>query len=324
MSDGGLAPQQQAQVGVPQERHDAWRSYAGDLAKWADSPEKWDQAVDYLLSTNHPDISTEQLMALKGHFSPEARKAFMDQAGLTDAAPPSPGMAQAEKDAINADPDGYLKFKGKQLDLTKSQLKVASDINAQAMQILGGVHDDASLQAAKDQARQLYESYGLDPSPIDDLPDTYDPQTVHDMQMRGMDTSHQLAAIARENRVKIYGDNVEEDNARADRSEQSLEAYRKGELGLGRARLNKAPQPRPAPAPKPPTPTTVIGGIMQKEASGQQLSPAEQQTLTDYRASQHPTRSSRGGGSDLIGPVYQRGQVKIQYSKSAGKYVRVP
>jgi hypothetical protein len=41
--------------------------------------------------------------------------------------------------------------------------------------------------------------------------------------------------------------------------------------------------PRAQPAPRPLTPPNVIAGIMQKQASGQPLTPAEQGTLRDYR-----------------------------------------
>ena len=64
-----------------------WHSYAGSLAKWADTPEKWDQAIDHLLQMNHPDISTQDLLALKGHFDPALRANFMAQGGVQDDKP---------------------------------------------------------------------------------------------------------------------------------------------------------------------------------------------------------------------------------------------
>jgi hypothetical protein len=45
---------------------------------------------------------------------------------------------------------------------------------------------------------------------------------------------------------------------------------------------------RAAPQPKPPTPTTVIGSIMDKQARGQPLSSAEQNTLKEYRTHYKP------------------------------------
>jgi hypothetical protein len=218
-----------------------------------------------------------------------------------------------------ADPEKLLTFQGKQLGITKSQLQATKLLTDQAMQILGSVHDDASLAAAKQQAHQLYTSFGADPSFIDSIPDTYDPQLIHDLQLRGMNTSQQLNAIARENRVEIYRQNVEADNRRADANQSSLQGYREG-------RLKQLGSPRPRQSTnRPATPSTVIGGIMQKQASGQPLTASEQQTLAEYRASQHPGRGSRASGSsaDLIGPVYRRGKVFVQYSKSKGKYVSV-
>lgn len=46
--------------------------------------------------------------------------------------------------------------------------------------------------------------------------------------------------------------------------------------------------------PKAPTPATVVGGIMDKQARGQPLTPSEQLTLQQYR--QHPKPSRESGG----------------------------
>lgn len=64
-----------------------WHSYAAQISKWADTPEKWDQGVDFLLQQNHPDISTPDLMALRGKFSPALRQSFMSLGGVQDDKP---------------------------------------------------------------------------------------------------------------------------------------------------------------------------------------------------------------------------------------------
>lgn len=64
-----------------------WHQYAGSLAKWADNPQKWDQAIDYLLQSNHPDVSTQELMSLKGKFNPALRQSFMALGGVQDDKP---------------------------------------------------------------------------------------------------------------------------------------------------------------------------------------------------------------------------------------------
>ena len=90
---------QREQAAMSQQQHEQWVKYAGNLAKWADTPQKWDQAIDYLLSSNHPEVSTQELQALKGHFDPALRASFMAQAGLQDdtdqsqvVVTPQPGM----------------------------------------------------------------------------------------------------------------------------------------------------------------------------------------------------------------------------------------
>lgn len=56
-----------------------WHEYAGNLAKWADTSEKWDQAVDYLAQQGHPEV-----MSLKGHYDPAIRAQFMALGGVKD------------------------------------------------------------------------------------------------------------------------------------------------------------------------------------------------------------------------------------------------
>jgi hypothetical protein len=76
--------EQRAQAELGHQQLTEWHKYAGELAKWADTPQKWDQAIDYLLQSNHPDVSTQQLMALKGHFDPGLRASFMALGGVQD------------------------------------------------------------------------------------------------------------------------------------------------------------------------------------------------------------------------------------------------
>jgi hypothetical protein len=59
-----------------------WHKTAGAIAKLADTPEKWDQAVDYLVAQGHPEVAQ-----LKGHFSPNLRAQFMALGGEKDDNP---------------------------------------------------------------------------------------------------------------------------------------------------------------------------------------------------------------------------------------------
>jgi hypothetical protein len=299
---------------TPQE-HEAWTKTMGEAAKRATDPQKWDEIVDWFVAQGHPGAAH-----LKGKFSPEARALLMEQAGIADDTPQQPGHSAAEEAAIRADPKGFLEFQGKRLDVTKGQLENFRTLNDSAMQLLGGVHDDATLQAAKGQARQLYQRFGADPSFIDSIPDTYSPEMIRDLQMRGMDTAKQLQAVARENRLNWDIEDDQADNTRADRATDSQIGYRSQRL-----KQMGAPKPQRPASPKSPTPSTVIGKIMDKEANGIPLTPAERRMLDAYnnRGSKGGKRTAPAASADLIGPVYKRGKVMVQYSKKAGKYVRV-
>jgi hypothetical protein len=73
---------QQSQRKYTDEEHQHWAKYAGELAKWATDPQKWDQAIDYIVRQGHPEAAQ-----LKGHFSPALREHFMAQGGIQDDAP---------------------------------------------------------------------------------------------------------------------------------------------------------------------------------------------------------------------------------------------
>jgi hypothetical protein len=216
------------------------------------------------------------------------------------APPASPGMGDAAATAAALDPEKFITVAGKKSNITKTQLETSIKVHDAAMQILGGVHDDASLQSAKQEARTLYQQYGGDPSFIDQIPDTYDPQVIHDLELRGMDTSHQLNALAHENDVgslittraantaeHVRHDQVQESNVQRGQNISSTDRRRGQDLTN-----NRASQPKPA-ATRPATPSTVIGGIMAKQAAGQQLTPQEQQLYNDYRS----TKKRGGGGA---------------------------
>jgi hypothetical protein len=136
-----------------------------------------------------------------------------------------PGGPTAEQRAVSANPEGYLSFQGKQLGISAEQLKQYRDTNETAMQLLSGVHDQASYDQAKTVAKNLYAQHGLN---IDEmgLPPEYSPETVRDLQMRGMDTAHQVQAIARENKLNWDEYDDQQDNERADKSLQDLSGYR--------------------------------------------------------------------------------------------------
>lgn len=275
-----LAPLPDAAPDTQQE----WTQYLGKLAQWADTPEKWDQAADYFASQGYSDAAQ-----FKGKFSPQARAQLMREGGIAPQAPQQQGYSGAQRRLIEADPEAFLTFQGKRLDVTGKQLKNAVDLNNASMQLLGSVHDQATYDAAKQQALQLYSSFGEDASEfIGGLPAEYSPETIRMLQLRGMDTSKQLAAIMRENNIE----------SQIEVREGRLEEYRR------RNRATEANQRR-----------------------GQDIRSRDTrrgQDVTDKRVREtRGTKGGKGNRSDLIGPVYQKGGRRIQYSRRAGGYVDV-
>lgn len=298
-------PQQRAAGGGTDQQQEL-TSYIGSVAQWADTPEKWDQAVDYLTQNGLPNAAR-----FKGQFSPELRGQLMAQGGIDGGSPESqqgPQMRGDYERAIRADPGAFLTFQGKRLDLTKKQFGQYRDLNNMGMQLLGGVHDQATYDAAKQRALQLYSSFGHDASEfIGGLPPQYSPETIKMLRLQGMDTAKQLAAIARENNIESQ---IEVREQRADEYERHNRAI---ESNVRRGQ-DRRPGGR---GTKAPTPSAVIGRIMDKQARGERLSGAERQVLEEYRAGRGGKRSS----GDLIGQVYSKGGKRIQYSKSKGGYV---
>lgn len=258
-------------------------------------------------AAGQPMMQGSQMPAPHGGAPVDPLAPLPEAAGSVANQPQRPRYSPDEERLIRNDPEGFLTFQGKRIDVTKSQFESLRQLHGTAMQLLGSVHDQPTYDAAKQQAFNLYSSFGHDASEfLGGLPPQYSPETVKMLRLRGMDTSKQLAAVARENSI---------DSQIAVR-EQRADEY---------ARHNRAMEARPTgrgrgPAPKQPSPTSVIGRIMDKQARGEPLTPAEQKTYDEYRAGRG-SKASRAGGADRIGPVYQKGGKRIQYSKRAGGYV---
>lgn len=91
MPNPGVAFQQSFQQGLDRKKAEEkeWTQYLGNLAQWADTPEKWDQAVDYL-AQQYPHARQ-----FKGRF--ELRGALMARAGK--APPEAPGEIREYEEA---------------------------------------------------------------------------------------------------------------------------------------------------------------------------------------------------------------------------------
>lgn len=229
------------------------------------------------------------------------------------------GSPDAYQRAVRADPTEFLTWQGKRLDVTKKDLEGWRDRNDTAMQILGGVSDQDSYNRARAQVGSLYQRYGEDPAGLN-LPEQYSPEAIRDLQLRGMDTSKQLQAIARENRLEWDMEDDRLDNSRADRNQRSLSSYRQGQLANTRRGqdLRGKPTGRGTSA-KPPSPTTVIGRIMEKQASGHPLTPAEQKTYDEYRAGRGRGGRSSGGSRD--GAIIRNPKTGERMVLQGGKWV---
>lgn len=142
----------------------------------------------------------------------------------------APDKSSAQDRAARANPEGYLKFQGQQTEVTARQLKAHRDLNDTAMQLLGGVNDQASYDRARMQAKVLVQRYGGDPAMIDSLPPQYSPELVKSLQMQGMDTHQQLLQVARENKLNWDEYDDQEDNEREDRKVDQLGQYRQQRL----------------------------------------------------------------------------------------------
>jgi hypothetical protein len=191
--------------------------------------------------------------------------------------------------AAHADPEKFITFQGKRLEATKTDLGNAISLHNMSMQLLGGVHDQASYDQAKASARSLYAQYGKDFDSLN-LPDAYSPELVHDLQMQGMDTSKQLSAIARENNVDSQ---IEDRQGRLEEYTRHNQATENNQRRGQDMRANGTGKPA---VPKAPTPTTVIGAIMAKQARGEQLTPAEAKTYNEYRTAKAKPTGGHGGG----------------------------
>lgn len=242
-------------------------------------------------------------------------------------AAPSAGPSAAQR-AMRADPEAFLKYRGAQLDLTAKQLKGYRDLNDTGMQILGGVHDDASLQAAKAQARQLYQNNGMDTATIDAIPDQYSPELVRDLQMRGMDTAHQLSTVARENKLNWDMADDQEDNDRADRLAGSMIEDRNARREFTRQRVQIAREKagggaKPGGAPK--NENALFTDIQRRFNTGQPVTDRERQFAHDYQR-RHGGREPqpRKGASVGNGAIIRNPKTGQRMKLQNGQWVPIP
>ena len=164
---------------------------------------------------------------------PPGQSSYVSQ--LVAPAAPAPVRAAPGAAALNriaaANPDEAMKMEGEQLKMTKEKLDTYQAVNAASLQLMGGVHDQASYDAAKARAHAIHDQYGVGPDALA-LPDQYDPQVVKGLMMQAMKTSDQLNAMRADTRLNWTLEDGRLDNARADRNIDSTIDHRRAQEGL--------------------------------------------------------------------------------------------
>lgn len=131
----GLAFQQSFQQGMDRNKaqEKEWVQYLGNLAQWADTPEKWDQAVDYF-SAQYPHAKQ-----FKGRF--ELREPLMAQAGI---GPP-------EKSGLEKNVEGLQRLGRGDLADKYIEREALGDPAAEKLTVIDGV-------AFNSQGQPVFES----------------------------------------------------------------------------------------------------------------------------------------------------------------------
>jgi hypothetical protein len=159
--------------------------------------------------------------------------------GLSEAYDPNTGTIDPVKARATyvaaGDIPGAMSFDKSRLDAQKAELETYAKINENALQLLGGVHDQASYDAARAQAKAMYEQYGHGQH-FPDLPTVYDPRTIQDLQMRALSGKEQIAARR-----------AELDASERERHNRATEGVAAGNLALSRQREGRITKWGPQP-----------------------------------------------------------------------------
>jgi len=113
----------------------------------------------------------------------------------------------------------------------RDHVRGLTDLNNYAMQIIGGVRDQASYDAARAAMHRQMVAAGYDPSGIDSLPPTYSPETIQQLRNQGMDTHRQLEAARQDRRLNWDIEDDQTDNAEVHR-------YHDAEIGTAQRGQN--------------------------------------------------------------------------------------
>lgn len=144
---------------------------------------------------------------------------------------PQAGQGDARTRMIRNDPEAYLKYQAMMSKVTKGELDTYQAVNSASLQLMGGVSDQASYDAARRQAAELHDRYGVGVDGFD-LPAEYNPQVVERLMHQALTVKDQLAVVRAERKQAwdIEDDTI--DNERADRNLDSTIEDRGARRGL--------------------------------------------------------------------------------------------
>ena len=118
-------------------------------------------------------------------------------AAAQPATPRGPLGSGALNRIAQLDPDEATKMEGDHLKLTKEKLDTFQAVNAASLQLMGGVHDQATYDAAKARAHAIHDEYGVGPDALA-LPDQYDPQVVNGLMMQAAENQRPACGDSRQ------------------------------------------------------------------------------------------------------------------------------
>jgi hypothetical protein len=155
----------------------------------------------------------------------------------------------------------------------------------------------AVMQAPPERQNEVYQNYRhmVEREGVTDLPDVWDPELARSRMQTGMTVAEALGADRADRRLGWDITDDQADNAETQRyHDAEIGVRRRGQdinsgdrrRGQDIGHQDRVSDPRRVPpgTNRVPTPNTVIGAIMQKQASGQPITPQEQQVLREYQA----------------------------------------
>jgi len=172
-----------------------WEILANARAQTNQLPALYMQMKHQRLSDMYQQKQMERQDKLDERADKEYQRGEQVRSGLTSAYDPSTGQidpAKARSAFVGAgDIEGAMKFDDAELTRKQNELKTYQTINEYALQQLGGVRDQASYDAARANVKMMFDQYGHGMH-FPQLPDVYDPATIHKLQMGALSGKEQL------------------------------------------------------------------------------------------------------------------------------------